>query len=66
MDTPKRQVILHHLSFTLIIGMLKNNKYFEFFKKLYARMQYDLHAKQIQDSGILVMYINHSWVIKWK
>lgn len=29
-------------------------------------MQYDLHAKQIQDSGILVMYINHSWVIKWK
>lgn len=34
MDTPKQQVILHHLSFTLIIGMLKNNKYLEFFKKL--------------------------------
>lgn len=29
-------------------------------------MQYDLHAKQIQDSSILVMYVNHSWVIKWK
>lgn len=29
-------------------------------------MQYDLHAEHIQDSSILVMYINHSWVIKWK
>lgn len=29
-------------------------------------MQYDLHAKQIQDSSILVMCINHSWAIKWK
>lgn len=34
MDTLKRQVILRHLSFTLITGMFKNNEFIENFKKL--------------------------------